>query len=48
MQGDESLLAAATTSSNTTALIIGDIATWINETPTNRAMSDLYNVTNGE
>ena len=45
---DEAMLAAGTTSANTTALIIGDIAKWINESPTNRAMTDLYNATGGE
>ena len=45
---DELMLAAATTSGNTTSLLISDIAKWINETPTNRAMTDLYNVTDGE
>lgn len=42
------MLAAATTSSDTIALFIRDIATWITETPTNRAMSDLYDITSGE
>jgi hypothetical protein len=42
------MLAAATTSGNTIALFISDIAKWINETPTNRAMTDLYDVTSGE
>ncbi|KAL8822556.1 MAG: hypothetical protein Q9191_006707 [Dirinaria sp. TL-2023a] len=47
-KNDEQMLAAATCSANTTAMFIKDIATWINETPTNRAMSDLYNATGGD
>lgn len=42
------MLAAATCSANTTAMFIKDISTWINETPTNRAMTDLYNATGGD
>jgi len=42
------MLTAATTSGKTTALFISDIANWINETPTNRAMTDLYDVASGE
>ena len=45
---DEQMLAAAVASPNTTAMFISDIAAFINETPQNRALSDLYNGTNGE
>ena len=42
------MLAAAVASAETSATIIGHIATWINESPTNRALTDLYNATGGE
>ena len=42
------MLAAAVASANTTAMFISAIAGWINETPTNRALTDLYNATGGE
>ena len=45
---DEQMLAAATCSASTTKLYIGAISKWINETPTNRAMTDLYNAMGGE
>ena len=45
---DEQMLAAAVASANTTAMFISAIATWINETPCNRALPDLYNATGGE
>jgi len=48
VKNDWQLWAAAITASNTTDLLIGDIATYINETPTNRAIFDLYNGTNAE
>ena len=47
-KNDEQMLAAATCSAETRALFIGRIAKWINETPTNRAMTDLYNAVGGE
>lgn len=42
------MFCAAIASVNTTNLFIGDIAKWINATPTNRAMTDLYNATGGD
>lgn len=45
---DEQMLAAAVASADTAAMFISDIASWINETPTNRALTDLYNATGGE
>lgn len=47
-KNDEQMLAAATCSPETKALYINAIAKWINKTPTNRAMTDLYNATGGE
>lgn len=29
-------------------MFIKDLATWVNETPTNRAMTDLYDTITGE
>ena len=45
---DESLLTAATTSANTSSMFISDTAQWINETPTNRALTDLYDADSGD
>ncbi|CAF9939885.1 MAG: hypothetical protein HETSPECPRED_002085 [Heterodermia speciosa] len=45
---DEQMLAAATCSASTAGLYIGAISKWINETPTNRAMTDLYNAMGGD
>ena len=45
---DEQLLASAVASADTAAMIIKNIATWVSETPTNRALTDLYNATGGE
>lgn len=42
------MLAAAIASTNTSQMFFRDIATWINETPTNRALTDLYNATGGK
>ena len=42
------MLTAATTSADTTAMFISAIAAFINDTPTNRALTDLYNATGGE
>ena len=39
---------AAIASTNTSQMLFSDIANWINETPTNRAFTDLYNATGGE
>lgn len=42
------LLAAATCSKSTANILIGDVATFINETPTNRPLTDLYIGMTGE
>lgn len=42
------MFVAAIASANTTSMFITDIANWINETPTNRAMTDVYLATGGE
>ncbi|MCJ1451234.1 hypothetical protein MMC28_001570 [Mycoblastus sanguinarius] len=47
-KNDWQMFVAAIASANTTQMFISDIATWINETPTNRAMTDLYNATGGD
>ena len=47
-KNDEQMLAAATCSKETAAQYITSIARWINETPTNLAMTDLYDAANGE
>ncbi len=41
------LFCAAIASPNTTDMFIHDIVTWVNETPTNRALTDVYNTTMG-
>ena len=47
-KNDEQMLCAAIASPNTTDLFIHDIATWINDSPTNRPLTDLYNATGGD
>ncbi len=42
------MFAASIAAEDTTAMFISAIATWINESPTNRALTDLYNATGGE
>lgn len=42
------MLVAATCFGNTTTMFINDISTWINETPTNRPMTDLYDADSGD
>lgn len=46
--GDWELFAAAVASNSTRDMFIKDLATWINETPTNRPMTDLYETSSGE
>lgn len=41
------MFVAAIASTNTSQMFFGDIAAWINETPTNRAFTDLYIATGG-
>ncbi|KAK4692612.1 hypothetical protein P7C71_g4630, partial [Lecanoromycetidae sp. Uapishka_2] len=47
-KSDWQMFVAAIASTNTTSMFISDIANWINDTPTNRAMSDLYDATGGD
>lgn len=42
------MFAASIAAAETTAMFTSTIATWINESPTNRALTDLYNATGGE
>ena len=42
------MFAASIAAPETTAMFTSTIATWINESPTNRALTDLYNATTGE
>lgn len=46
-KGDWEMFVAAIASTNTSQMFFGDIAAWINETPTNRAFTDLYIATGG-
>jgi len=46
--GDWELFAAAVASNSTRDMFIKDLATWINKTPTNRPMTDLYETSTGE
>lgn len=47
-KGDWEMFVAAIASTNTSQMFFGDIAAWINETPTNRAFTDLYIATGGK
>ncbi|OQE09730.1 hypothetical protein PENFLA_c098G08140 [Penicillium flavigenum] len=47
-KGDWECFAAAVSSVDTRAMFINDLATWINETPTNRALTDLYDTISGD
>ncbi|KAJ5780444.1 hypothetical protein N7457_005604 [Penicillium paradoxum] len=47
-KGDWECFAAAVSSVETRAMFIKDLATWINETPTNRALTDLYDTISGD
>ncbi|QDS74726.1 hypothetical protein FKW77_000837 [Venturia effusa] len=46
-KGDWEMFTAATTSDETRDMFIGLLAKWINETPTNRAYTDLYDAYGG-
>ncbi|KAJ5210815.1 hypothetical protein N7491_010626 [Penicillium cf. griseofulvum] len=46
-KGDWECFAAAVSSVNTRDMFINDLATWINETTTNRALTDLYETESG-
>jgi hypothetical protein len=46
--GDWECFTAAVTSGSTRSMFIKDLATWINETPTNRALTDLYDTVTGK
>jgi hypothetical protein len=46
--GDWECFTAAITSGNTRSMFIKDLATWINETPTNRPLTDLYDTVSGK
>ncbi|CAG8960693.1 hypothetical protein HYFRA_00013461 [Hymenoscyphus fraxineus] len=47
-KSDWEIWAAAVANGPTKDFIIGKIATWLAETPTNRAFTDLYDTTNGD
>lgn len=46
--GDWELFAAAVASTSTRDMFIQLLANWINVTPTNRALTDLYDTTTGK
>ncbi|KAJ5124174.1 uncharacterized protein N7515_007999 [Penicillium bovifimosum] len=46
-KGDWECFAAAVASGDTRKMFLKDLATWINETPTNRALTDLYDTITG-
>ncbi|KAF7718747.1 Glutaminase [Penicillium ucsense] len=46
-KGDWELFAAAIASTSTRDMFIQDLAKWVNETPTNRPMTDLYDTVSG-
>ncbi|KAI9374110.1 hypothetical protein BJX61DRAFT_532670 [Aspergillus egyptiacus] len=47
-KGDWELFTAAVASTTTRDMFIGLLAEWINETPTNRALTDLYDTESGD
>ncbi|KAI9927911.1 hypothetical protein AWENTII_012429 [Aspergillus wentii] len=47
-KSDWELFTAAVASTETRDMFVKKLATWINETPTNLALTDLYNTTNGD
>lgn len=47
-KSDWELFAAAVASDETRDMFIKDLATWINNTPTNRPMTDLYETSSGD
>ena len=46
--GDWECFAAAVASTDTRTMLIKTLATWINETPTNRPLTDLYDTASGK
>lgn len=46
--GDWQCFAAAVASTDTRRTILKDLATWVNETPTNRPLTDLYDTVTGK
>lgn len=46
--GDWQCFAAAVASTDTRSTFLKDLATWVNETPTNRALTDLYDTVTGK
>ncbi|KAJ5555058.1 hypothetical protein N7535_007503 [Penicillium sp. DV-2018c] len=47
-KGDWECFAAAVASGDTRDMFIKDLATWLNETPTNRPLTDLYDTNTGD
>lgn len=47
-KSDWEMFCAAIAAPATRDLFIGDLAKWINETPTNRAMTDLFDTKSGD
>ena len=47
-KNDEQILAAATCTQSTMEMFLDNIATWINETVTNRPLTDLYDAISGD
>ncbi|EPS26858.1 Glutaminase A [Penicillium oxalicum] len=47
-KGDWECFVAAIASTSTRDMFINDLAKWINETPTNRALTDLYDTVSGD
>lgn len=45
---DWQLFTAAVASKSTQQMFLNDLATWINETPTNRPLTDLYDTDTGK
>lgn len=48
MTGDWECFVAAIASASTRSMLIGKLATWLTETPTNRPLTDLYETVTGE
>jgi hypothetical protein len=47
-KGDWECFSAAVASTSTRSTFLKDLATWVNETPTNRALTDLYDTITGK
>jgi hypothetical protein len=47
-KGDWECFVAAIASVSTRSMLIGQLATWLNETPTNRPLTDLYETVTGK